>query len=114
MVSVRCKMVVEAELQKLNIPFKSVDIGSVELESKLTAEQQKKLALILLKCGLELVDDKKSILIEKVKQTIIEIVYEFDEPLKTNFSTYLSEKLSYDYTYLSNIFSEITAVSIEN
>ncbi len=107
-------MVVQAELEKLGINYTTVEIGYVELKGSLTTEQHEQLRTTLLNCGLELVDDKKSILIEKIKKIIIDFVHNGDEPLKMNFSTYLSEKLNYDYTYMSNLFSEITAISIEN
>lgn len=114
MVSIRCKMVVESELKNLGIDFLSVEIGSVLLSDTVTPEKVSLLKKALMNCGLGLLEDKKSIIIEKIKSIIINFVYSDEEPLKINFSKYLADKLGYDYTYLSNMFSEITAVNIES
>ena len=114
MVSIRCKMVVKDELKKLGLHYISVDLGEVEVMENITAEQRDQIKKALLCSGLELMDDKKAILIEKIKNVIIEMVHYEDELPKTNFSDYLSEKLNYDYTYLSNIFSEVTGITIEH
>jgi AraC-like DNA-binding protein len=105
-------MFVKEELRQLGLHFVVVDLGEVDLMEDLTAEQKKILSERLLFSGLELMDDKKAILIERIKNTIISMVYNTDELLKTNFSIYLSEKLSYDYTYLSNVFSEVQGTTI--
>ena len=68
----------------------------------------------LLKSGLELPDDKKSILTEKIKRLIIEMIHYADDLPKVNYSTYISEKLNYDYTYLSNIFLEVKGITIQH
>jgi AraC-like DNA-binding protein len=112
MVSQRCKMVVKEELTKLGLHF-IVDMGSVDIMENITAEQREQIKINLLKSGLELMDDKKAVLIEKIKNVIIEMVHYSDELPKTNFSDYLSEKLNYDYTYLANIFSEVQGTTIE-
>ena len=114
MVTVRCKMVVESELKNLGIDYENVEIGSIQLKKPIADEKIELLRTALMSCGLELVEDKKSILIEKIKAVIVDYVYNDHEMLKVNFSDYLEEKLNYDYTYLSNVFSEITAVSIIN
>jgi len=114
MVSIRCKMVVKSELDKLGIQYIKVDLGEVDIRGQVTPEQYDQLKIALLKSGLELMDDKKAIIIEKIKNVIIEMVHYADEPPKTNFSDYLSAKLNYDYTYLSNIFSEVTGITIEH
>jgi AraC-like DNA-binding protein len=106
-------MVVKSELEKLGLQYKKVDLGEVEIIGGLTNEQHEQLKTSLFKSGLELMDDKKAVLIEKIKNVIIEMVHYADEPPKINFSDYLSEKLDYDYTYLSNIFSEVTGITIE-
>jgi AraC-like DNA-binding protein len=106
-------MVVKAELEKLGIPFNNVELGQVDLPNDLTALQRITLNNILLPSGLELMEDKKAVLIEKIKQVIVELVHYSDEPLEVNFSEYLSKKLSYDYTYLSNLFSETEGTTIE-
>ncbi len=114
MVCIRCKMVVKSELDKLGLQYKKVDLGEVDLAGDITPEQHNLLKIGLLKSGLELMDDKKAVLIERIKNVIIEMVHYADEPPKTNFSDYISEKLQYDYTYLSNIFSEVTGTTIEH
>lgn len=106
MVSTRCKMAVKEELKKLGIHFIVVDLGEVVIMEELSAEKRNLLKEGLLSSGLELMDDKKAVLIEKIKNVIIEMVHYTDEVPKMNYSDYLSEKLDYDYTYLSNIFSE--------
>ena len=114
MVSIRCKMLVKQELKKLNLPFLSVNLGEVEIEGGITDAQKALLAEALLSSGLALIDDKKGILIDKIKGVIIEMVHYIDEPLKMNFSDYLSEKLHHDYTYMSNLFSEVQGITIEH
>jgi AraC-like DNA-binding protein len=113
MVSQRCKMVVKEELKKLGLHFIVVDLGEVELMENINQEQREQIKLALLKSGLELMDDKKAVLIEKIKNAIIEMVHYKDELLKVNFSDFLSEKLNYDYTYMANLFSEIQGTTIE-
>ena len=114
MVSIRCKMVVKAELKKLGLHYANVDLGTVEIMEDITQEQREKLKSALLISGLELMDDKKAILIEKIQNVIIEMVHYEDELPKVNFSDFLSEKLNYDYTYLANLFSETKGVTIEH
>jgi len=114
MVSLRCKMMVKAELDKLGLHYVVVDLGEVEVKENITPAQRDRLKIALLKSGLELMDDKKAILIEKIKNVIVEMVHYKDELPKINFSSYLSEKLSYDYTYLANLFSEVTGTTIEH
>ena len=113
MVSLRCKMVVKDELKKLGLHFIVVDLGEVEIMEDLTQTQHDILKESLLKSGLELMDDKRSVLIEKIKNVIIEMVHYADELPKVNYSDYISEKLHYDYTYLSNLFSEVKGVTIQ-
>jgi AraC-like DNA-binding protein len=107
-------MLVKQELKKLNLPFLSVNLGEVEIEGGITDAQKALLAEALLSSGLALIDDKKGILIDKIKGVIIEMVHYIDEPLKMNFSDYLSEKLHHDYTYMSNLFSEVQGITIEH
>ena len=113
MVSLRCKMVVMEELKNLGVPFSSVDLGLVEIPENITEIQRQQLKTNLLKTGLELLDDKKSILIEKIKNVIIEMIHHSDELPKTNYSDYICEKLNYDYTYLANVFSEVKGITIQ-
>jgi AraC-like DNA-binding protein len=114
MVSIRCKMIVKEKLKELRLPYTVVNLGEVELTKNITQQQREQLKKALLKSGLELMEDKKAILIEQIKNVIIEMVHYADELPKTNFSDYLSKKLNYDYTYLSNLFSETEATTIEH
>ena len=113
MVSARCKMAVKEELKKLELHFIVVDLGEVEIMEKITTEQREALKSGLLNSGLELMDDKRSVLIERIKNVIVEMVHYTDEVIKINFSHYLSEKLNHDYTYLANLFSEVQGTTIE-
>jgi AraC-like DNA-binding protein len=113
MVSARCKMAVKEELKKLGLHFIVVELGEVEIMEKITAEQRDQLKLALHDSGLELMDDKRSVLIERIKNVIVEMVHHSDEVIKVNFSHYLSEKLNHDYTYLANLFSEVQGTTIE-
>ncbi len=113
MVSTRCKMAVKEELKKLGLHFIVVELGEVEIMENITAEQKEQLKIGLLSSGLELMDDKRAILIEKIKIIIIEMVHHSDGEMKMKFSNFLSEKLNHDYTYLSNLFSEVQGTTIE-
>jgi AraC-like DNA-binding protein len=113
MVSLRCKMMVKEELKKLKLDYTSIDLGLVETAEELTQEQHDELKKNLLRSGLELLDDKKSILIEKIKNIVVEMIHYADELPKTNYSDYISEKLGYDYTYLSNMFSEVKGITLQ-
>jgi AraC-like DNA-binding protein len=107
-------MVVKEELKKLGMRHGVVDLGMVEIQDDITPEQREQLKKSLLRSGLELLDDKKSILIEKIKNVIIEMIHYSDELPKVNNSDYISEKLNYDYTYLSNIFSEVKGINLQH
>ena len=113
MVSNRCKMAVKEELKKLGLHFIVVDLGEVEIMENLSADKRDLVKFALLNAGFELIDDKRAVLIERIKNTIIEMVHHTDELIKTNFSVFLSEKLSHDYTYLANLFSEVQGTTIE-
>lgn len=113
MVSNRCKIVVKEVLKELNFHFILVDLGEVEIMETLNTEQLTRLKKALQFSGLELMDDKRSILIEKIKNVIIEMVHDSNDLIKINHSDYISEKLNMDYTYLSNIFSEIKGITIQ-
>src|SRR5450755_4371027 len=105
MVSLRCKMVVKEELKALGLNYFSISLGEVDLLQPIKPHERELIRAALLKSGLELMDDKKSILIEKIKDVIVEMVHYEEELPKVNFSDYLSEKLKYSYTYLANLFS---------
>jgi len=115
MVSNRCKMAVKDELKKMGLHFMVVDLGEVDIMENLSLSQREELKIGLFNSGLELMDDKRAVLIEKIKTIIIEMVHhsEDDELMKTNFSNFLSEKLNHNYTYLANLFSEVQGTTIE-
>lgn len=112
MVSNRCKMAVKEVLKNLGLHFMVVDLGEVEIMEDISPEQRAQLKADLLLSGLELLEDRKGILIERIKNAVVEMVHYSDENLKMNFSDYLSEKLHYDYTYLANLFSEVQGSTI--
>lgn len=113
MVSQRCKITVKEELKKLGLHFVIVDMGVIDIMENLTSEQRNQIKAGLLKSGLELMDDKKAVIIEKIKKAIIEMVNYKDELPRENFSDLLSKKLNYDYPYLANLFSEVQGTTIE-
>jgi AraC-like DNA-binding protein len=106
-------MVVKSELEKLGIHYATVELGEAVTMEDLTADQLDRLSIGLKKSGLELMDDKKSILVEKIKAVIVELVHYNDDQIKLNLSDYLSEKLNHNYTYLANLFSEVKGTTIE-
>lgn len=107
-------MLVKEELKKLGLHFIIVDLGEVDVMEDLSAEQLSELKTALLQSGLELMDDKKAVLLEKIKAAVIEMIYaDNDEMVKINFSDYLGKKLQQDYTYLANLFSEVQGSTIE-
>lgn len=113
MVSTRCKMAVKEELKKLGLHFIVVDLGEVEIMENLSIEQRQQLNSGLLNSGLELMDDKRVVLIEKIKNVITEMIHYSDELPKINYSDFISNKLNYDYNYLSNLFSEVKGITIQ-
>ena len=114
MVSSRCKIAVKEALKSLGLHFIVVDLGEAEIMENISADQRKELSDFLHMKGLELMDDKRAILIGKIKKVIIEMVHYSEEMVKVNFSDLLSEKLNYDYTYLANLFSEVQGTTIEH
>jgi len=114
MVSIRCKMIVKAELEKLGLQHGAVDLGEVNVIGIMTDAQREKLKIALLKYGLELMEDHRAILVEKIKNVIVEMIHYEDELLKVKHSVYIKEKLNHSYTYLSNLFTETTGTSIEH
>ena len=114
MVCIRCKMVVKDQLKKIALNNAVVKLGEVEFPGTITDVQLNQFRTGLLRFGLEVLDDKKSMLIDKIKNVIIELVHYEDEPLKVNFSAYLSKKLNYEYTYMANLFSEVEGINVEH
>ena len=113
MVSIRCKMLVKSELDQLGLRYTRVELGEAEIEEDISLQQWHELNTALKKSGIELIDDKKSILIEKIKMVIVELVHYSREPLEINFSKYLSQKLRTDYASLASLFSESQGITIE-
>lgn len=106
-------MLVKDELQKLGVKNMIVELGVVEILEKFSEKQRAKFEENLKKAGLELLDDKKSILIEKIKNVVIEMIHYSDELPKVNYSDYISEKLDLNYTYLASIFSEVNGITLQ-
>lgn len=106
-------MIVRDELLKLGLKYVTLDLGVVETIEEITEKQRQQLHKGLLHFGLELLDDKKAVLIERIKNVIIEMIHYSEDLPKVNYSDYISEKLNYDYTYLSNIFSEVKGITIQ-
>jgi len=113
MVSLRCRMLVKEELKALGLHYVIINLGEVEILEELSSEHRDILKRNLLMSGLELLDDKKSILIERIKIIVIEMIHYAEELPKVNYSIYISEKMGYDYTYLSNIFSEVKGITLQ-
>ena len=107
-------MVVKSELKKLGFHHTTVELGEAETREDITPEQLDLLRVALKKTGLELMDDKKSLLVEKIKAVIIEQVHYNDDPIKINLPDYVSKKFNQNYTYLAHLFSEVKGTTIEN
>ncbi|MFH6987850.1 helix-turn-helix domain-containing protein [Flavobacterium collinsii] len=113
MVCNRCIMVVQNELEKLGLDFTNIKLGEVTLTGELNQEERNLLEGALVPLGFEVIDDKKSRIIEKIKNIIIDLVHHQDNDTKNNLSDILSEKINHDYNYLSNLFSEVEGTTIE-
>jgi AraC-like DNA-binding protein len=113
MVSLRSKMLVKKELKKLGILNVAVDLGEVEIPKDITIEQHDLLKKNLKKSGLELLENKRSILVESIKNVITKMIHNTDKEPIVNYSEFISGKLKYDYTYLSNVFSEVKGITIQ-
>ena len=114
MFCIRCKMVVKEQLKKIMSDSAVVKLGEVEIAGTLTSAQLNEFRSALLKYGLVVLDDRKGLLIDKIKKVIVELIDYEGEPLKINFSTYLSNKLNYEYTYMANLFSEVEGINVEH
>lgn len=113
MVCNRCIMVVEQVLQDLGIDIQSIKLGEVVTIHKLNNTDKEKIRSALSPIGFELIDDKKSRIIEKIKNILIALVHQLNNEHKNNISDILSSTLHADYNYLSNLFSEIEGTTIE-
>jgi AraC-like DNA-binding protein len=107
-------MIVKSELDKMGLHYRMVDLGVADLTDSFSAEQHDQLKLALMPFGLELMDDKRSMLVEKVKNVVVEMIHYSDELPLVKKSVHISEKLQHDYTYLANLFSEVTGITIEH
>ncbi len=114
MVSLRCKMIVRSELENFGLHYTTLELGEVQIIEELSPDQYNQIKNLLAKSGFELLEDKKAILVEKIKNIIVEMVHYSEEAPLTNFSDYLSQLLNYDYNYLSNLFSEVKGTTIEH
>jgi len=114
MVSRRCIMFVENVLNHYGVKYLSVKLGRIEIRDPITESQYTQIQTALSKSGLDIITDKKKILVERIKTTIIELIHYSDKESKINFSTYLSLKLNYSYTYLSTVFSDNEGITIEH
>lgn len=113
MVSLRCKILVKEELEKIGLRYVNIELGTIEIFENVTDKQRDQLKVNLLKSGLELLDNKKQILIDKIKTVIIDMIHHSDEEPIENYSDYISKKLGKDYNYLSDVFSEVKGVTIQ-
>lgn len=114
MVSKRCKMLVMEELDKLQIRYVTIQLGVIDVIGQITKEKRNLIGIALQGSGLELIEDQREMLIEQIKTVIIELIHYSDGQPKVNFSDYLSNKLNYNYTYLSNLFTDSEGVTIEH
>lgn len=114
MVSDRCKLIVKSELESFGLHYHTINIGEVDILEDISFEVKNQLNINLKKSGLSLIENKKDILIEKIKNLIIEAVHYSENQIKLKLSIYISEKLGHDYTYLANIFSETQGFTIEH
>lgn len=113
MVCVRCKRAVQSVLEELEIEYTSIELGKAKLTRELSTEEQQKVNIALKRFELELIEDRKKIISSNIKAAIIGFFNSSDVDLRLKFSEYLSDRLRYDYTYLSNIFTEIEGITIE-
>jgi len=113
MVCTRCKLVVKDELAKLGVDYTTVELGEADISGEISSGTLQSIRMALLKSGLELMDDKKSVLIQKIKNAITDLVHYREEPLTVRLSDHLGKELQHDYTYLANLFSEVQGTTIE-
>lgn len=113
MVCDRCIMAVRAALEEEGIAYRNVQLGEVELNSTIDKTKLSAFANRLLSLGFELLDDKKSRIVEKIKSTIISVIHQDQEELNLKLSAILSEKLGLDYHYLTTLFSSVEGITIE-
>jgi len=108
-----CKVVVKNALEELHLVPLKVELGEIETKGDVTDNQKKKLNSMIKKAGLELLEKKQGVLIEKIRKIMIDYVYSSAQKSKNKFSVLLSTKLGHNYAYLANFFSEVEATTIE-
>jgi YesN/AraC family two-component response regulator len=108
-----CKVLVEEELERLGVNFQKIELGEADIKGEMSEKKQELFSLAIQRAGLELVEDKKGILLEKIKKVMHDYVYNSKEKQVVNFSAYIKNELHYDYAYLANFFSEMQATTIE-
>jgi len=113
MVSICCKRVVKSELKKLGVYYLGVQLGEIEIQGEITECQREKFRIALQRFGLDLLEDRKTILMERIKNLIVEIVYSPELLRNGSYSDFIARRLHYHYTYLSNIFSRMMGTTIE-
>lgn len=113
MVCSRCKMIVKAELEKVGIHPQTVDLGEIEIETSPTQYQLSALEHSLRQFGFEIIDDRKSQIINKIKNVIVKLVHHSGGNIIVNLSGFISSEINLDYHYLSNLFSEVEGTTIE-
>lgn len=111
--TIRCKLVVKAELENIGLQASSIEIGEVEINEELSDKKVRQLKSSLAEVGLELLEDKNEVLMERIKNVIIEMVHYSEDVPREKYSEYLSEKLGYNYTYLANVFSQVKGITVE-
>ncbi len=113
MVSIRCKLTVRSELEKLGLHYKTVELGEADIEENISTKQWNELNITLKRSGIELLQDRKDIINQKIKNIIVQLVHYSEDPLEINLSDYLAQKLNKDYKYLAKLFSETQGITIE-
>jgi AraC-like DNA-binding protein len=113
MVSLRCRNLLAAKLDKLSIPYLNIELGFVDLDHAIDEQTLKNLNIELKSAGLEILDNHNAIIIEKIKNIIIELVHYDDALPLVNLSIYISEKLGLDYGYISNLFTKVKGETIQ-
>jgi YesN/AraC family two-component response regulator len=113
MVCNRCKTIVKAELDKIGIQYLNVELGEVNTRKEISSLQRKRLYDVLQLSGLELIDNQKNEIIEKLKKSIVDLEHFSDEDLKTSYSDYISLSVNENFFSLNTLFSEIEGISIE-
>lgn len=108
-----CKIVVKEALEELDVSPIKVELGEIEIKEELSNEEKKELNKKIKKAGLELLEKKQGVIIEKMRKVMVDYVYKSDEKPNIKFSALLSDELNHSYTYLANFFSEIEATTIE-